>query len=84
MSHSCRLSRRSWNRDYVRAEASAHASIVRDAAPFEASGRARPARDEIAKLAYSYWERRAGDGGSALEDWVRAERELADLPQQRL
>jgi hypothetical protein len=29
----------------------------------------------IAKIAYSYWESRGGQGGSALEDWVRAERE---------
>ena len=29
----------------------------------------------IAKIAYSYWESRGGHGGSALEDWVRAERE---------
>jgi hypothetical protein len=32
----------------------------------------------IAKLAYSYWELRGGRGGSALEDWVRAEREYVD------
>lgn len=29
----------------------------------------------IAKIAYGYWESRGGHGGSALEDWVRAERE---------
>ena len=83
MSHSCRLSRSSWKRDYVRAEASAHAGIIPDAAPCEGSGRPRPAREEIAKLAYSYWEGRGGEGGSALEDWVRAERELADLLPHR-
>jgi hypothetical protein len=27
-------------------------------------------------LAYSYWEARGRAGGSALEDWLRAEREL--------
>jgi hypothetical protein len=32
--------------------------------------------DEVARLAYSYWEARGGAGGSAEEDWVRAEREL--------
>jgi hypothetical protein len=31
--------------------------------------------DEIAILAYSYWEERGG-GGSAEEDWLRAEEEL--------
>ena len=33
--------------------------------------------DEIARLAYSYWEARGGREGSALEDWLRAERELS-------
>jgi hypothetical protein len=38
----------------------------------------RPAlsREEIATLAYCYWEARGGQGGSAEEDWYRAEREL--------
>jgi hypothetical protein len=31
---------------------------------------------EIARLAYSYWEARGRQGGSAAEDWFRAEREL--------
>jgi hypothetical protein len=36
----------------------------------------RPGRQEIASLAYSYWEARGRTGGSAWEDWLRAEREL--------
>ena len=32
--------------------------------------------EEIAKLAYSYWEARGYQGGSAEEDWARAEQEL--------
>ncbi len=32
--------------------------------------------EEVARLAYSYWESRAGKGGSAEEDWLRAEQEL--------
>jgi hypothetical protein len=35
-----------------------------------------PSHEEIAALAYSYWEKRGFQGGSALEDWLRAEREL--------
>jgi hypothetical protein len=35
-----------------------------------------PAREEIARLAYSYWEQRGRRGGSPEEDWLRAEREL--------
>jgi len=36
----------------------------------------RPTHDEIARLAYAYWEARGCQGGSAVEDWLRAEREL--------
>ena len=32
--------------------------------------------DEIAQLAYSYWESRGYQGGSPEEDWLRAEAEL--------
>ena len=35
-----------------------------------------PTYEAIAKLAYSYWEARGYQGGSAEEDWVRAEQEL--------
>jgi DUF2934 family protein len=35
--------------------------------------------DEIAKLAYSYWEARGYQGGSQEEDWLRAEQELGCL-----
>jgi len=67
----------------------------RAAAPFEtASGKASqgagsqgntpaaaaaPSRDDIAQLAYFYWEARGCQGGSPEEDWARAERELRSL-----
>ncbi len=35
-----------------------------------------PTHDEIARLAYSYWEARGGQGGSPWDDWFRAEQEL--------
>ena len=35
-----------------------------------------PSQDEIARLAYSYWEARGYAGGSSEEDWLRAERKL--------
>jgi Protein of unknown function (DUF2934) len=41
-----------------------------------AASTARPSHDEIARLAYSYWEARGGQGGSPCEDWFDAEREL--------
>jgi len=39
---------------------------------------ARPALDqaEVARLAHSYWLERGGQGGSAEEDWHRAEEAL--------
>jgi hypothetical protein len=33
------------------------------------------AHEEVARLAYSYWEARGG-GGSPWQDWFRAEEEL--------
>src|SRR3954463_6242791 len=38
-----------------------------------------PSYDEIANLAYSYWEARGCQGGCPEEDWVRAEQELRGL-----
>jgi len=35
-----------------------------------------PTDGQIAELAYSFWEARGGQGGSAWEDWFRAEQEL--------
>ena len=35
-----------------------------------------PSNEEIAELAYSYYAERGYTGGSPLEDWLRAEREL--------
>jgi hypothetical protein len=33
-------------------------------------------RGAVARLAYSYWEARGFAGGSAEEDWLRAEQEI--------
>ncbi len=35
-----------------------------------------PTYEEIAALAYAYWEARGCQGGSPEEDWMRAEQEL--------
>lgn len=32
--------------------------------------------EDIARLAFSYWEARGGEGGTPEEDWLRAERQL--------
>jgi hypothetical protein len=42
-----------------------------------------PSHHDIARLAYLYWEARGYEGGSPEEDWFRAERELAELSQNR-
>jgi hypothetical protein len=44
--------------------------------------------EEIARLAYSYWEARGHQGGSPEADWLRAEQELKSrqemLPRKRV
>lgn len=40
--------------------------------------RTQPTHEEIARLAYSYWESRGCPHGSSVEDWLRAERELRE------
>jgi len=64
--------------DYFRGKMHASRSQSRLTADGEAIqvNQPSPARDDIARLAYSYWEARGVRGGSALEDWLRAEREL--------
>ncbi len=48
--------------------------VAREAVALESDF--EPTREEIAALAYSYWESRGCQGGSAEEDWLRAEQEL--------
>ena len=56
-------------------EASAHKPIPE--APSAASTiRPEPSQEEIRALAHSYWLARGCQGGSAEEDWRRAEEEL--------
>jgi hypothetical protein len=43
---------------------------------------ALPSQEEIAALAYSYWEARTYQGGSSEEDWLRAETELRERQSQ--
>jgi hypothetical protein len=50
-------------------------SAAESAAP-AALETAAPAPEQIAHLAYSYWEARGYRGGSPEEDWLRAEQEL--------
>jgi len=41
------------------------------------TARVTPSPEQIAVLAYLYWEARGCQGGSPEEDWLRAEQELA-------
>jgi hypothetical protein len=36
----------------------------------------KPTREEIERLAKTYWAERGGHNGSAEQDWLRAEKEL--------
>ena len=42
-----------------------------------------PSREDIAALAYSYWEARGFQGGSPEEDWLRAELEFRSRRQSK-
>jgi len=39
-------------------------------------GHVRPSHDEIARLAYQFYERRGRQEGHAVDDWLSAERQL--------
>jgi len=54
-------------------EGSAKRQEIRNAVETMGAG---PSLEEIARLAYSYWEDRSHQGGSVEEDWLRAEEEL--------
>ncbi len=41
-----------------------------------------PTYEEIAALAYSYWEKGGRRHGSHMEDWFRAEKDLIDNRQK--
>jgi len=64
----------------VRRVSSRRATLTQPAAessaPQPASPAAEPSHQEIAALAYSYWQQRGCQGGSPVEDWARAQRAL--------
>lgn len=59
-----------------RVRKSAAAATAVEVQPAQSAPSCEPSRAEIAQLAYSYWEARGYQGGSAHEDWLRAEGEL--------
>lgn len=40
----------------------------------------RPTREDIARRAYQHYEARGREDGYDMQDWLRAERELAGAP----
>jgi len=52
------------------------ADIAETAGAQANAGVIQPTYDEIARLAYSYWEARGYQGGCPAEDWTRAEQAL--------
>ncbi|MGE5488127.1 MAG: DUF2934 domain-containing protein [bacterium] len=58
--------------DAAISQASKPSDITPELTPFDPVAE----REEIARLAYAYYEARGGKGGSAEEDWFRAEQEL--------
>jgi hypothetical protein len=42
----------------------------------DTGGRERPSRDEIARLAYHFYEKRGRCDGLDIDDWLAAEQEL--------
>jgi hypothetical protein len=42
----------------------------------DTGGRARPTRDEVARLAYEFYETRGRRDGLDVDDWVAAEQQL--------
>ncbi len=43
-------------------------------------GRREPSGEEIARRAHELYLQRGGEHGKDVEDWVRAEKELSDVP----
>ena len=58
-----------------RVKAAQHSKTV-SSEPVSVQISADNTEEVIARMAYGYWESRGCQGGSALEDWVRAEHEF--------
>jgi hypothetical protein len=50
--------------------------VVQAVAVAEVTEVSEPSYEAVAALAYTYWAGRGYQGGSAEEDWLRAEQEL--------
>jgi len=66
----------------VRAAAVGQSSSGTEDSTFERAQEIKLTDDDIAERAYSYWESRGCQGGSADEDWYRAIEELTEERQR--
>ncbi len=53
-----------------------HKAVTKKEKVVQQSKPAKPSREEIARLAKSYWEARGCQDGFEEQDWLRAEKEL--------
>ena len=60
----------------ARAEIPGSAAEAPERTPQEILNSAVSDHEQVALLAYSYWEERGREGGSPEDDWYRAEREV--------
>ena len=61
------------------------ASLTVERLPAKSTGgRERPSRDEIARLAYHFFERRGRRNGQDVDDWLAAEQELTHFYRRRV
>ena len=79
MGHACRIARRGLTERYPIAGVKNPGGLATEPFGDELRDDAAVSPDQIAQLAHSFWEARGRIGGSAVEDWLRAERDLRGL-----
>lgn len=57
-----------------RVKAAQHSKVV-STEPVISQSHPQEANEAVAQIAYGFWESRGRQGGSAIEDWLRAEHE---------
>jgi hypothetical protein len=68
-------------KDWIHTNGTNHAPPASGSAPITEKGNVDPLHESVAKLAYAAWEARGRQGGSAEEDWLRAEAEIRAEPR---
>ena len=63
-------------KDWIHTNGTANAPPVNGSAPINGKCDVDRLHESVAKLAYAAWEARGRQGGSAEDDWLRAEAEI--------